>query len=187
MRPHPSPVPISWSPRLCASWSAPRVSCAQGAMWCALGYLCCVLFCLLYLYVKYFKHTRKEFCFPSWLVFLSFSLQLGTWVQAGNENHEWAGAGTQIPVLAPDHGFSCASRPTAVAGIPHGCGKASVTQQTMGWNSRDSWSACCLRPGVGWASIPPPDSSPVTGRAQTLTHAVALGCVVSTAFITPDS
>lgn len=56
MCPHPSPFPTSWSPRLCASWLAPHISCAQGAVRCDLGYLCCVLFCLL----KYFKRTDKK-------------------------------------------------------------------------------------------------------------------------------
>ena len=61
-----------------------------------LGYLCCVLFCLLYLYVKYFKHIdKKVFCLLKFC-FSSFSLQLGTWMQKGNENNDWVRAGTQI-------------------------------------------------------------------------------------------
>lgn len=146
-----TPVPSlpSRAPDL-SSLVGTHISRAQGALRCDLGYSCCVLFCLLYSDVKYFKHNRQE---KGFAFIFKYCCRASVCSQAPGckqvvKTTSGAGAGTLIPVLAPDRSFSCASRTTAAAGIPHGCGKALVTRQTVGWNSRDSWSACRLWPGA---------------------------------------
>lgn len=93
-------------------------------------------------------------------------------MQAGNETTDWAAVGTGSQLLAPAFMFFCASRPTAVAGIPHGCGKASVTSE----HGLEQQGLVVSLPPVAWSWAGPsccprqPSQAPTLGSIVETEH-----------------